>query len=108
MKHLCCTAQIVAALALSGCGTVELFGQYDLPEDASVEAAAWPRLVDTPAAPPVGTYTRNVPDPANGARIQTDLAAETVVATEKARILADPVIPEHVKLDLLRKASRKR
>jgi hypothetical protein len=102
MSRFCCSAQIVAAAsaaallaalpgALAGCGTMELFHTYDLPEDPKVAAAPWPRLIDTPAAPPVGVYTPAVPDPAAGVLAQSDLAAAGAAADARAAELAAPV-----------------
>lgn len=85
------TAQFVAACivaALSGCGTVGLFGEYEVAESPDVEAAPYPQLVDVPDAPPVGVYTEAVPDPARGAAAQTDLAAAATVADVRAAALA--------------------
>ena len=97
MTRLCCTAQFVAALAmvatLSACGTVEIFGKYDLPEGEDVADAPWPKLSDTPSAPPQGEYTAEVPDPAEGTRIHVNMAAAAVAAEAKAKALAGPVIP---------------
>ena len=107
MRRLCCTAQFVAALALSGCGTVEIFGTYDLPESAAVAAAPYPRLIDTPSAPAPGSYTAAVPDPATGDRIQSDLSADAVVASVRAADLAGPVIPEEVRARMRRRARRR-
>ena len=107
MLRLCCTAQFVAALALAGCGTVEVFGRYDLPEDPAVEATPYPRLVDTPVAPAQGEYTAAVPDPTDGARQQTDLSAQAVVANAQARALAQPVISPEERARLMRRAKRK-
>jgi hypothetical protein len=111
MPRLCCTAQFAAAcavtLALSGCGTVGIFGQYDLPESPEVADAPWPRLVDTPSAPPLGEYTDAVPDPAKGARTQTDLSASALVAEIRARELSAPVISDAEKARMLRRANRK-
>ena len=112
MPGKCCTAQFVAALVLcgvvAGCGTVEVFGQYDLPEDPSVETTPYPRLVDTPAAPPPGSFTAAVPDPAEGARAQADLSAAAVVAEARANALAAPVISDAERARLLRQAQRNR
>ena len=94
-RRLCCTAQFVALIAfagLSGCGSIGLFGQYDLPEDPAVAEAPWPRLIDTPSAPAAGTYTQAVPDPRNGERTQADLATVAVFAESRAEELAAPVI----------------
>lgn len=108
MKRLCCTAQFVAALALAGCGTVEIFGRYDLPESPEVANAPYPRLVDTPDAPPAGTYSAAVPDPAKGARAQTDLAASSVHASARANALAEPVLTEAERNRLLRTPRKRR
>ena len=89
------TAQFVAALAalsLAGCGTSELFGEYAIPESPEVAAAPYPRLVDVPAAPPVGEYTAAVPDPAEGARTLSDLSTTAAVADVLARDAAGPVV----------------
>lgn len=93
------TAQFVAGLralplvaamgvGLSGCGTVDLFGQYDIPESTDVAAAPWPRLVDVPEAPPVGEYTDAVPNPVEGAMAQADLGAASTAASARAAELA--------------------
>lgn len=108
MKRLCCTAQFVAALVLSGCGTVDVFGRYDLPESPEVADAPYPRLIDTPAAAPAGTYTAAVPDPANGARAQTNLAASSVSANARAQSLAAPVLSEAERNRLRRTPRRRR
>ena len=107
MKRLCCTAQIVALALLSGCGTVELFGKYDLPEGPDIESAPWPKLSDTPAAPPVGTYTDKVPDPATGIAIQIDLAAAGAAAAKEAEALAEPVIDPEERDAMIEAAKRK-
>ena len=107
MKRLCCTAQFVAALALAGCGTVEIFGRYDLPESPAVEATPYPKLVDTPTAPARGEYTAAVPNPADGARNQADLSAQAVVADARARALSGPVISDEERARMQRRARRK-
>ena len=94
-RGLCCTAQFVAlgaALLLSACGSVQLFGQYDLPEDPAVANTPWPRLVDTPSVPEAGSFSEKVPDPANGTRTQTDLSTAAVFAESRRQELAGPVI----------------
>ena len=112
MPRFCCTAQIVAAAvamaALAGCGTVELFGKYDLPESPEVAAAPWPRLVDTPPAPPVGVYTAAVPDPAEGVLAQRDLAAAAAGANARAAELSAPVIGDAERAAMLAAARRAR
>ena len=93
--RLCCTAQFVAAaLMLSACGTVDLFGRYDLPESAAVADAPYPRLADVPEAPAVGQYNAAAPDPAVGEATLTALSDRALVAGIRARELAGPVIPE--------------
>ena len=111
MSGLCCSAQIVAGLAmlaLSGCGTVELFGKYDVPESPEVASAPWPRLVDTPEAPPVGAYSLAVPDPAQGVVAQSDLAAAAGRANDRAAELSQPVIGEAERAAMLDAARRAR
>ncbi len=108
MRRLCCTAQFVAALALSGCGTVELFGQYDLPEDPAVETTPYPRLVDTPTAPAPGEFSAAVPDPARGAAVERQLAAEAAVAAVRASALSGPVIDPVERERMLRRARKPR
>jgi hypothetical protein len=112
MSGFCCTAQIVAVVcttvALAGCGTVELFGEYDLPESPEVAAAPWPRLIDTPAAPPVGTFSAAVPDPAGGTLAQSDLGAAAVRADARALELSEPVIGDAERAAMLAAAQRTR
>ncbi|MFK7944266.1 MAG: hypothetical protein AB8B85_15320 [Paracoccaceae bacterium] len=117
MLRKCCTAQNVALRAIAGagfllsvasCGTVELFGQYDLPESAEVETAPYPRLVDVPSAPARGTYTAAVPDPLDGARAQADLSSSAVQSEQRANKLSGPVIPPAERERLLAAAKRKR
>jgi hypothetical protein len=105
------TAQFVAGAALivmSGCGTVELFGEYDIPESPDVAAAPWPKLVDIPQAPPVGEYTENVPDPAEGIVVQADLSAVATSASARAAELSRPVIGDAERAEMLARASRAR
>ena len=112
MSGLCCMARFAAAavlaLAASGCGTVGLFGAYDLPESEAVANAPWPRLVDTPAPPPPGTYSEAVPDPAEGVTAQVDLGAAAASAAARAADLAAPVIDEAERDRLLARARRTR
>jgi len=108
MRRLCCTAQFVAALALAGCGTVEVFGRYDLPEGPGVAAAPWPRLIDTPATPAPGSYTVAAPDPTRGVRVRESLDAEAAVAAVRAGELAAPIMTETERAELSRRARRRR
>lgn len=105
--RLCCTAQFVAVLALTGCGTVGVFGRYDLPESPGVADAPWPRLVDTPSVPAPGTYSAAVPDPASGAAARNDLLAEAIAADAQARALSEPVIDEAERRRLTRAGRRR-
>lgn len=116
MARLCCSAQYVAGraglklgvlLLVGACGTVDLFGRYDLPEGPEVETTPYPRLVDVPQAPERGSYTAAVPDPLQGARTQADLSAEAVLAEKVAKDLSGPVISEAEKARLLSRANRK-
>lgn len=112
MSRFCCGAQIVAVVAglaaLSGCGTIELFGKYDLPESPEVASAPWPRLVDTPDALPVGVYSPALPDPAEGVMAQSDLGAAAGRATARAAALSQPVIGEAERTAMLAAARRRR
>jgi hypothetical protein len=112
MGRFRCRWGVVAALAalgpLAGCGTVELFGKYDLPESPEVAAAPWPRLVDTPAVPRVGVYSAAVPDPAEGALAQTDLGAVAAGANARAAELSAPVIGDAERAAMLAAARRGR
>lgn len=94
MLRLCCTAQFVAALVLTGCGTAQIFTDYEVNEDPSVESAPWPRLVDTPAAPAVGSYSAAVPDPAKGAAVHVELRTVAGVAAARARNLSAPILTD--------------
>ncbi|MBY8976281.1 hypothetical protein KHP62_10710 [Rhodobacteraceae bacterium NNCM2] len=99
---------IVSLLApVCACGTIELFGTYDAPESAEVAATPWPRLVDVPEAPEVGTYTDAVPDPAQGVALQADLDSVAGDAALRAEKLGQPVLDE-ADLEVLKQAPRKR
>ncbi|MEL6768102.1 MAG: hypothetical protein AAFP17_13050 [Pseudomonadota bacterium] len=81
-------------LALPSCGTVALFGEYDVPERPETAEAPWPRLVDVPAAPPVGAYSATVPDPAQGVALQVELNAAVAEQNAAASALNEPVLSE--------------
>ena len=87
MSRFGCIAACLLLPALAGCGTAKLFDAHPLPESASAADAPWPRLVDTPAAPPRGSYNAEVPDPANGVAISAQLG----LAIEDARARAEPL-----------------
>ncbi|MFN3261160.1 MAG: hypothetical protein ACE37J_11430 [Pikeienuella sp.] len=76
--------------ALPGCtGTgPEIFDR--LPPSGAA-AADWPRLADTPPAPPQGVYTEAAPDPERGEAVQRDLAAALVDAERRRAAVSGPV-----------------
>ena len=101
---LCCTAQFVALAlicAVPGCGTASLFSEFDAAEDPAIADTPWPRLIDVPQGPPPRTYTRSIPDPANGERTQADLSVAAVAAEERAEGLSGPVISEEEQAELV-------
>ncbi len=102
------TQLLAVSLALGACGTVELFGRYDIPESEGVATADYPRLVDTPAAPAQGTYGAGVPDPAVGTAIVVDLTDQARASARRAAILNDPVLSDWERVRLLREARRQR
>ena len=87
-------AALVLPLMLANCGTVDLFGQYDLPESAEVSETEWPRLVDVPEAPPIGEYSDAAPDPAIGTALIVDLGSAASDASARAGALSAPVLSE--------------
>lgn len=93
---------------LQGCGTVEIFGRYDIPESPEVAEAPYPRLVDTPEAPPPGSYDEDVPDPVVGTAILVDLTEEARASARRAAILNDPVLTDAERVALLRRARQQR
>lgn len=87
-------ACLLLAATLAGCGSARLFTGIDVPELAGVAEAPWPRLVDTPQAPPVGSYTAEVPDPATGIATVVELGEAAREAAVQAEALAPPVLSE--------------
>lgn len=81
-------------MLIASCGTVELFGLYDVPEQPETADAPWPRLVDVPEAPPVGSFTTEAPDPATGVALRVDLEAAAAQQNADARRLDAPVLTE--------------
>ena len=106
--RLCCIAQLVAALCVAGCGTVQLFGTYDLPESPEVADAPWPRLVDTPDAPELGQFSAAVPDPETGETLVMELSDRAVVAAIQAEGLSGPVLTEADRRAMARALARRR
>ena len=87
---------LAAALAvpLAGCGTARLFTGTAMPESPGVAEADYPRLVETPEAPPPGTFTEDVPDPAVGVATVVELSEAARQAQARAEELAPPVLTE--------------
>lgn len=89
--------RVIAALALAtllaGCGSARLFSGTAQPESPDVAEAPWPRLVDTPEAPPPGTYTAAVPDPAVGVATVVELSEAARAGARRAAAL-EPVLSE--------------
>ena len=86
-------AAIVAA-GLAGCDTVGLFRSYPTVEAEGVAAADWPRLVDVPPAPAKGAYSADVPDPAQGYALLTELGGLGGRAETRRTAAAAPVVSE--------------
>jgi len=112
MKRLCCTAQFVALLVagatLTACGSVELFGRYDLPESPGVAEAPFPRLIDTPSAPPPGEFSAAVPNPETGTQTLSDLTSRQVVADVRATQTSRPVISDEEEEAIFARVARAR
>lgn len=85
---------LALAAALAGCGSARLFSGVPAPESPDVAEAPWPRLVDTPQAPPPGSYTEDVPDPAMGAAAVAELGEAARAARARAEALTPPVLSE--------------
>ena len=87
---------VLAAVILSvaGCGTARLFRTYEFEESASVADTPYPRLADTPDAPQVGTFTREVPDPAVGVATIIELRQRAAATNAERERLSAPVIDD--------------
>ena len=95
---------MTCAAFLAGCGTVDLFGRYDLPEDPATADAPYPRMVDTPAAP-----APKQPQPVRGPRRGcADLTATAVAAEIRRDALSAPVLSEAERAEMQRRAQRTR
>jgi hypothetical protein len=88
-----CTAAVLL-LPLTACGSADLFRSHQMPESPGVADAPWPQLVDTPAAPPKGSYTDSVPDPAQGVATTVALAEEARTSAARAEALSAPVLSD--------------
>jgi hypothetical protein len=78
----------------AGCGSAKLFGVHPEAESPDPAGFEWPRLVDTPAAPPKGQYSAAVPDPAQGTAVEVELHIAARAAQERAEATAMPVLTE--------------
>ena len=94
MKGFLCTATFLLLASLAGCGTAGLFKKDTTPESPDIASAPWPRLVDTPAAPPKGQYGPGVPDPAQGTAAAVELTLAAQDAAARAEALAAPPLTE--------------
>lgn len=94
MRNSNLIAMLLAAPVLAGCGTIGLFGTYDLPEGDDVATAPWPRLVDVPETPPAGTYNEVIPDPAIGISVESDLSQIAAEAGSRAAVVNRPVLTD--------------
>ncbi len=79
------------ALVTAACGDPEIFDRVAAPESSAVAAAPYPRLADTPPAPPVGVYNTASPDPARGDAVLIDLAAEAESSERRREAVEGPV-----------------
>jgi hypothetical protein len=89
-----CSAAILLLTPLAGCDSAGLFARHELAESPGVSDTPWPRLADTPATPPRGSYGAGIPDPAQGAAVTADLGATARDAAVRAEALAGPVLSE--------------
>ena len=103
MNGFLCSAALLLLVSLAGCGSAKLFGAYPVDDSAGASDAPWPRLVDTPTAPPEGTYSAAVPDPANGVAITAQLGIVASDAATRAEVLNEPVLTEDERWRLTRK-----
>jgi hypothetical protein len=103
MNGFWCSAALLLLVSLAGCGSAKLFRAYPVDDSAGASELPWPRLVDTPAAPPEGTYSATVPDPAQGVAITAQLGIVSGDAAIRAETLNEPVLTEAERRRLTRK-----
>ena len=89
MRHIVGTALL--ALLTAACGDPEIFDRVAAPESPEVASAPYPKLADTPSAPPVGGYTSATPDPANGDTALIELATEVETSERRRKAVEGPV-----------------
>ena len=75
---------------LVACGDPGIFDRIG-PRSETAASAAWPRLAETPPAPPLGVFTEEAPDPAIGDALQIEAAAEAEAADRRRRAVSGPV-----------------
>lgn len=90
-SHMRICAFVILACGLSACGDPDIFARVNPPESEGVADAAYPRLADTPATPPLGTYTAAAPDPATGDAVFIELSAEAEIQETRRKKIAGPV-----------------
>ncbi len=78
------------ALMTAACGDPEIFDRVAAPESPGVAEAPYPKLADTPPAPPQGVYTAAAPDPANGDATLIELSAEASTADARRAKIEGP------------------
>lgn len=76
---------------LVACGDPGIFDRVAPKVRAEVRAADWPRLADTPPAPPAGVYSAATPDPAIGEATRIDLAIAAETAERRREAVSGPV-----------------
>ncbi len=94
MNGFWCSAAFLLLVSLAGCGSAKLFGAFPVADPTGASDAPWPRLVDTPKAPPEGSYSAAVPDPAQGVAITAQLGIVASDAAARAEVLNEPVLTE--------------
>ncbi|MGF1501856.1 MAG: hypothetical protein ACFBSD_08565 [Paracoccaceae bacterium] len=93
---------------VGGCETFRLFQDYETAESADVAAAAYPRLVEVPDAPPPGRFSDAVPDPAIGQAQIAGFGPETEAAEARRRVVAAPVVDLTAEAEAAERAKRLR
>ncbi len=89
MRQIVGTALL--ALMTAACGDPEIFDRVSAPESPGVAEAPYPKLANTPSAPPLNVHTAATPDPANGDATLIELAAEASTAESRRIRLEGPV-----------------
>ena len=82
---------LLATGLLVACGDVDIFDRVAPPPSDAARSADWPKLAETPEAPPLGVYTAAAPDPAIGESVQIDLAVSAETAEARRIAVSGPV-----------------